>query len=139
MFQASTAIRTSVESTGLNGRDVGPLDRTRRRSGARSARPSAAAADVVIVVDYVDSRLLRGRRTAVDSGVVCHQVGMVVRMAFLILGYEPALPGVRAVIEEEPVHVLIPRVLVPTDVLGLLIVDVQGGVRSSSASNWSTD
>ena len=50
-------------------------------------------------------------------------------MAFLILGYPPALPGVRAVIEEEPVHVLIPRVLVPADVLGLLIVDVQGGVR----------
>lgn len=64
---------------------------------------------------------------------------MVVRMAFLILGYQPALPEVRAVIEEEPVHVLIPRVLVPTDVLGLLIVDVKGGVRSSSGSKCSTD
>ncbi len=96
----------------------------------RSAMPSVAGADVVIVVvDCVDGRLLRGRRTAVDSGVVCDQVGMVARMAFLILGYQPGLPGVQAVIEEEPVHVLIPRVLVPADVLGLLIVDVQGGVR----------
>ena len=79
LFQSDTAIRTSLESTGLNGRDVGPLDRTRRRSGARSARPSAAAADVVIVVDYVDSRLLRGRRTAVDSGA-SDRVGLVDRM-----------------------------------------------------------
>ena len=84
--------------------------------------PSVAGADVaIVVVDCVDGRLLRGRRTTVDSGVVCNRVGLLVRMGFLILGYQPALPGVRAVIEEEPVHVLIPRVLVPADVLGLLI------------------
>ena len=79
--------------------------------------PSVAGADVVIVVvDCVDGRLLRGRRTAVDSGVVCDQVGLAVRLGSLILGSQPACPGVRAVIEEEPVHVLIPRVLVPGDV-----------------------
>jgi hypothetical protein len=117
LFQSDTPIRTSVESTDLTGRDVRPLDRTGRRSGARSVMPSVAGADVVIVVvDCVDGRLLRGRRTAVDSGVVCDQVGLAVRLGSLILGSQPACPGVRAVIEEEPVHVLIPRVLVPGDV-----------------------
>ncbi len=92
--------------------------------------PSVAGADVVIVVvDCVDGRLLRGRRTAVDSGVVCHQVAWSSGWASSSSATSRPCPGVRAVIEEEPVHVLIPRVLVPADVLGLLIVDVQGGVR----------
>jgi hypothetical protein len=102
LFQSDTAIWTSAESTGLTGRDLRPLtgrdlrplDRTGRKSRARSAMPSVAAADVVIlVVGYVDGR--------------------PVLMGSLILGYQPAWPGVRAVIEEEPVHVLIPRILVP--------------------------
>jgi hypothetical protein len=40
LFKPDTPIRTSVESTGPTGRDVRPLYRTGRRSGARSARGS---------------------------------------------------------------------------------------------------
>jgi hypothetical protein len=57
--------------------------------------PSVAVADVVIlVVGYVDGRLLRGRRTAIDPGVVCDQVGLLVPIGSLILGYQPACPWV---------------------------------------------
>jgi hypothetical protein len=128
LFQSDTAIWTSAESTGLTGRDLRPLtgrdlrplDRTGRKSRARSAMPSVAAADVVIlVVGYVDGR--------------------PVLMGSLILGYQPAWPGVRAVIEEEPVHVLIPRILVPGDVLRLSSSMSRAVSGSSSASNWSRD
>src|ERR1039458_6066294 len=110
LFQSDTPIRTSVESTDLTGRDVRPLDRTGRRSGARSVMPSVAGADVVIVVvDCVDGRLLRGRRTAVDSGVVCDQVGLAVRLGSLILGSQPACPGGRGGLQEGPGPAPLPR------------------------------
>jgi len=68
--------------------------------------PSVAAADVVIVVvDSGDGRLLRGRRTAIDPGVVCDQVGLLVPIGSLILGYQPRMPvglgRVMAAIEED--------------------------------------
>jgi hypothetical protein len=73
-----------VRSTGLG---AGP--------GRAQRRPLVAAADVVIVVvDCVDGRLLRGRRTAIDPGVVCDRVGLLVPIGSLILGYQPACPWV---------------------------------------------
>jgi hypothetical protein len=102
--------------------------------------PSVAAADVVIVVvDCAGGCLLCGRRTAVDSGVVCDQVGMVVWMGFLILGYQPALPGVRAVIEEEPSTSSSPASSSPAMSSGYSSSMSRAVSGSSSASNCSRD
>jgi len=90
------------------------------------------SADVVIILlDHVHGRLLRGRRTPVDPDVTRDQVGLLVRMRSLVLGHQTARPRVRAVIEQEPVHVLIPRVLVlvPGNVLGFRLLVAQDGVR----------
>ena len=75
----------------------------------------AAAAAVIVVVDCVDGRLQRGRRTAVDPGGECGQAGLVVRMG-------STSPSSR------------PR---PGDVRELLIIDVQRVSGPSRASNWS--
>ena len=80
-----------------------------------AARPAAAlfGADVVVVVlDHVHGRLLRGRGAAVDADVGGHQVLFLVGMGALVLGDQPAGPRVRAVVQQQAVHVLVPRVLV---------------------------
>jgi len=86
-------------------------------AGGELGQPAAAAlfrADVVVVLlDDVHGRFLRGRRAAVDPDVAGDQVLLLVRMGTLVLGHQPAGPRVGAVVEQQAVHVLVPRVLVP--------------------------
>jgi hypothetical protein len=77
----------------------------------------------------VHRRLLRGRRAAIDPGVTRDQIGLGVRVGPLVLGDQPPRAGIRPVVQQQPVDVLVPRVLVPGDVLEALIVDLEGGVR----------
>ena len=111
-------------------------------AGAQPGQPAAALfrADVVVVLlDDMHGRFLRGRRAAVDPDVAGDQVLFLVRMGALILGHQPAGPRVRAVVEQQAVHVLVPGVVVVVEVLevlGLLLVilelvfgELQGVVR----------
>ena len=78
-------------------------------------------ADVVVVfLDDVHGRLLRGRAAAVDTDIGGDQVLLLVRVRALILGYQPAGSRVGAVVEQQAVHVLIARVVVLVRVLFLL-------------------
>ena len=93
-----------------------------------SAAPAAALfrADVVVVLlDDVHGRFFGGRGAAVDADVAGDQVLLLVRVGALILGHQPAGPRVRAVVEQQAVHVLVPRVLVCVQVLGLFIVNLE--------------
>jgi hypothetical protein len=106
--------------------------------------PSAARApaallgtDVVVVfLDDVHGRFLGGRAAAVDADVGGHQVLFLVRMSALVLGYQTPGPRVRAVVEQQAVHVLVARVVVRLVLLCVLIVvlelvfgELQGVVR----------
>jgi hypothetical protein len=88
----------------------------------------------------VHGRLLGGRAAAVDPDVGGDQVLLLVRVGALVLGYQPAGPGVGAVVQEQAVYVLVARVVVLVVVvlffLFLLLVfaqfgfgEVQGVVR----------
>ena len=68
--------------------------------------------------------LLGTRRGAIDPHVPRDQIGLGGRMGPLVLGHQPARARVRAVIEQEPVNVLIPRILVPGDIFEPLVVDL---------------
>jgi hypothetical protein len=101
----------------------------------QSGRPAAALATslradvVVVLLDDVHRRFLRGRRAAVDPDVAGDQVLLLVRMGAFILGHQPAGPRVRAVVEQQAVHVLVPGVVVLVevlDVLGRFVVKAQG-------------
>ena len=96
------------------------------------ARAALLRADVVVVLlDDVHGRFLRGRGAAVDPDIGGDQVLLLVGMGALVLGHQPA-SRVRAVVEQQAVHVLVPGVVVPGDVPGLFVVfvvEVQGVVR----------
>jgi hypothetical protein len=78
-------------------------------------------ADVVVVfLDDVHGRLLRGRAAAVDADIGGDQVLLLVRVRALILGYQPAGSRVGAVVEQQAVHVLVARVVVLVRVLFVL-------------------
>src|SRR5271166_890318 len=105
-----------------NGPGACPADR-------RRARLSVAGPDVrVVVFHHVDCRLLRAGGPAVDADVGGDEVGLGVWMGALVLGYQPARPGIRAVVEQEPVEVLVGFVVVVT-VFGQVIIEVVGSVR----------
>jgi hypothetical protein len=50
-------------------------------------------------------------------------------MGALVLGHQPAGPGIRAVIEQQPVDVLIAGILISGEIADRLIVDLAGYVR----------
>ena len=81
---------------------------------AGPARPAVLlGADVVVVfLDDVHGRLLRGRAAAVDADIGGDQVLLLVRMGALVLGDQPAGSRVGTVVEQQAVHVLVARVLV---------------------------
>ena len=76
----------------------------------------------------MDGRLLRAGGPAVDADVAGDEIGLADWMSALVLGYPPAAPGIRAVVEQEPVQVLIGFVLVVA-VFGQVIVEVERSVR----------
>ena len=92
---------------------------------AGPARPAALlGADVVVVfLDDVHGRLLRGRAAGVDPDVARDQVLFLVRMGAFVLGHQPG-PGVGAVVQEQAVHVLVPRLVVVLDVFEVLVLVV---------------
>jgi len=107
-------------------------------AGGQSGQPAAALlrADVVVVLlDHVHGRFLRGRCAAVDPHVAGDQVLLLVRMGAFVLGHQPAGPRIRAVVEQQAVHVLVPGVVVLVEVLDVLghfvvfVVEVEGVVR----------
>ena len=57
------------------------------------------------------------------------EIGLGVGMGPLVVGDQPARAGIRPVVQQQPVDVLVSRVLVPGDVLGPLIIGLEGGVR----------
>ena len=86
-------------------------------------------ADVVVVfLDDVHSGFLGGGPATVDARVAGEQVGHGDRVGTLVRGHQAACPRVGAVVEQEAVHVLVPRVLVALDVLQVLVVDVERDV-----------
>src|ERR1700728_4542958 len=101
----------------------------REQPAGRMCESVAGADVVVVVVDDVDRGLFRGCRSAVDAGVMGDQVGLAVGMGSLIVGYQPARTGIGAVIKQQPVDILIRRVLVSGNVLGALVVDLRSDVR----------
>ncbi len=109
------------------------LDVNVQLSDRQHAIPSVAGPDVgVIVLHHVHRGFLRAGRSAVDAGVARDQIGLLVRMGALILGHQPACPRIRAVVEQEPVDVLIGLILVVglfAVLLRHLIVDVESRVR----------
>ena len=76
----------------------------------------------------MDGRLLCAGGPAVDADVAGDEIGLVVWMGALVLGYQPARPGIRAVVEQQPVEVLI-GFLVVVAVFGQVIIDVERSVR----------
>lgn len=54
---------------------------------------------------HVDRRLFRGGRSAIDTDVMRDQTGLDVRVGSLVRCHQPARPGIRAVVEQEPVDV----------------------------------
>ena len=70
---------------------------------------------------------LRAGRPAVDADVGRDEIGLGVRMGALVLGHQPARPGIWAVVEQEPVEVLIGFLLV-VGILGQVVVEVEGRV-----------
>jgi hypothetical protein len=94
---------------------------------------------VVVFLDDVHGRFLGGRGAAVDPDVGGHQVLLLVGVGALVLGHQPPGPRVRAVVEQQPVDVLVPRVvlrvglldvrLVLLVVLELVFGELQGVVR----------
>src|ERR1700734_350234 len=72
-------------------------------------------------------RFLGTGRATREPDVGRDQVFFVVGMSALVLGHQPASAGVGAVVEEQPVHVLVTRVLVLV-VLVLELVVVGLGV-----------
>ena len=66
----------------------------------------------VVVFHHVDRGLFGAGRSAVDTDVARDKIGLFVRMGPLVLGDQPAGPGIRAVVEQEPVDVLISLVVV---------------------------
>src|SRR5271165_1631508 len=104
-------------------------DRVRAPPDRVRARLSVAGPDVgVVVLHYVDGRLLRAGGPAVDANVAGHEIGFADWVGALVFGYEPPRPGIRAVVEQEPVQVLIGFVLV-VPVFGQVIVEVERSVR----------
>src|SRR4029077_20067109 len=101
----------------------------RRRPGP-ARRAELLGADVVVVfLDDVHGRLLRGRAAGVDPDVPRDQVFLLVRMGALVLGHQPAGPGIGAVVQEQAVHVLVPGVVVlEVLVLVVIVVEVEDGV-----------
>src|SRR5271165_3541924 len=105
-----------------NGPGACPADR-------RRARLSVAGPDVgVVVFHHVDRRLLGAGGPAVDADVGGDEIGLAVWMGALVLGDQPARPGIRAVVEQEPVEILV-GLLVVLVVFGQVVVDVERGVR----------
>src|ERR1700677_4749454 len=102
-------------------------------SSATGSMGSVIGTDVgVVVLDDVHRRLFRRRPAAVDPGVARDQIFLLVRMSSLVLGHQATRAGIRSVVEQEPVDVLLRLVLVLVVVLGVLrqvIVDVEGSVR----------
>src|SRR3984957_20119785 len=86
-------------------------------------RAALLGADVVVVfLDDVHGRLLRGGAAAVDPDVGGDEVFLLVRVGALVLGDQPAGPGVGAVVEEQAVYVLVPRVVVLVVFVVLVLV-----------------
>src|SRR5260370_15991548 len=105
------------------------LARVRGVSRVRRVSRVVVRTDVGVVVLYhVDRRFLRRCRAAVDPGVARDKISLSGRMSSLVLGYQAARPRIRAVVEQEPVEVLVRLVLVVT-VFGQFVVDVEGRVR----------
>src|SRR5438270_7496329 len=97
MREAKNAVRARAERAAVAGRRRGLLVGT----------------DVVIVFLHdVDRRLLRRGRAVVDPGVARDQVGLGVGVGALVLGHQSARTGIGPVVEQQPVDVLIRRVLV---------------------------
>src|SRR5579862_231871 len=87
-------------------------------------------ADVVVVfLDDVHGGFLGGGPAAVDALVAGEQVGHGDRVRALVRGDQAASPRVRAVVEQEAVHVLVSRVLVAEDVVLVLVLVVDVGGR----------
>src|SRR6516164_5048403 len=98
-------------------------------SSSIHAMTSVAGTDVVVVlVDHVHRRLLGRRRATVDPGVMGDEIGLAVRVRALVIGYQPARARVRAVIQQQPVQILIRYVRVATEILRLFVVEVEGSV-----------
>src|SRR5215467_4732059 len=98
-------------------------------SSSTHGMTSVAGTDVVIVlVHYVHRRLLGRRRTTVDPGVVRDKIGLGIRMGAFIVGHQPAGARIRAVVKQQPVHVLVGHIRVAGEVLRVFVVEVDGGV-----------
>jgi hypothetical protein len=82
----------------------------------------------VVVFDHVHRGLFGASRSAVDTGVARDKIGLFVRVRSLVLGDRPAGPGIGAVVEQEPVEVLIGLVGVLV-VFGQVVVEVQSSIR----------
>ena len=78
----------------------------------------------------MDRGFLGARGPAVDADVAGDEILLVVRVGTLVLGHQPARAGIRAVVQQEPVEVLV-GFLVVLVVLGqvVVIVQVERGVR----------
>ena len=76
----------------------------------------------------MDRGFLRAGGPAVDTDIAGDEIGLADWMGALVLGYQPARPRIRAVVQQEPVEVLIGFVVVVA-VFGHVIVDVEGSVR----------
>src|SRR6185437_15910828 len=106
------------------------------RYGRAARRPAAwgsvAGADVgVVVLHYVEGSLLGAGGPAVDADVTGDEVRLVVRMGALVLGDQTACPRVRAVVEQQPVDVLVGLVLVVRRAAfgHVVVFELQGGIR----------
>ena len=70
---------------------------------------------------------------AVDADVAGDEIGLAVWMGALVLGDEPTR-GIRAVVEQKPVEVLI-GFLVVVAVFGQVIIERRSGVSGSSSAS----
>src|SRR5262249_40278723 len=65
-------------------------------------------ADVVVVLfDHVHRRLFRGGPARVGADVGRDEVRLLVEVGTFVLGHQPARPRIGAVVEQQPVNVLI--------------------------------
>jgi hypothetical protein len=110
------------------GADFAGLGITPLAFPANDVLPVGADVGVVVLHD-MHRRLFRGCAATIDPGVPRDEIRLLVRVGALVLGYQPARPCVRAVIEQQPVDVLISGILIPGDVPDRLIVHLAGHVR----------
>src|SRR5215469_12225800 len=86
-------------------------------------RQRLPGADVVVVlVDHMYRRLFRGGPAGVGADVGRDEVGLLVEVGTLVLGHQPARPWIGAVVEQQPVDVLIRYVFVTGEGPGFVVV-----------------